>query len=157
MTAVLAVLAGGCAQTWSEPRYVYPPQASCPAVNPHLPIPEPAPLTADFRPVTAAICTYDALALANQGGLSGGWAWRSVRKTDGPLDALLTALRTPPPRQRGADPACPAMAQAPMALALTDAAGQVVIPAIPADACGFRLPEVERAIEALTWVTIDER
>ncbi len=40
---------------------------------------------------------------------------------------------------------------------LTDAAGQVVIPAIPADACGYRVSGVDRAIAALTWVTLDER
>jgi hypothetical protein len=157
IVVIAAALSGGCARTESEPRYLYPPQAPCPAVNPHVVVPAAAPLNADFRPVTAAICTFEALALANRGGLDGGWAWRSVQRTDGPLDALLTALRTPPPRHRGGEPACPESAQAPMSLALTDASGQVVIPAIPADPCGFRLTEIDQAINALTWVTIDSR
>lgn len=156
MIAAVAALAG-CAQTVSEPRYLYPPEASCPAVNPHQPVPESAPLDAAFRPVTAAICTFDAVAMATPGGFSGGWMWRSVSRTEGPFDELLSALRTPPPRHRGGELACPAMAQPPMSLALTDAAGQVVQPAIPADACGFPLPEVQRAIAALTWVEIDSR
>jgi hypothetical protein len=151
------VALAGCTQTVSEPRFLYPPKASCPAVDPRRPVPAAAPLAADFQPVSAALCTFDAVAMATPGGEGGGWAWRSVQRADGPLDALVTALRMPPPRHRGNAMACPAMAQGPMFLALTDASGQVVIPAIPADACGFRLPEVDRAIDELTWVTIDSR
>jgi len=95
--------------------------------------------------------------MTTPGGEGGGWSWRSVQRTDGPLNTLVAALRMPPSRPRGDVVACPAMAQGPMFLALTDATGQVVIPAIPADGCGFRLAEVDRAIQGLTWVTIDSR
>jgi hypothetical protein len=156
MLAAAAVLAG-CAQTVSEPRYLVPPQASCPAVDPRRPVPASAPLAAEFQPISAAMCTFEAVAMTTPGGEGGGWAWRSVQRTEGSLDALVAALRMPPPRHRGDVLDCPAMAQGPMFLALTDASGQVVIPAIPADPCGFRLAEVDRAIEALAWVTIDTR
>ena len=82
--------------------------------------------------------------------------WRSARRADGPLDPLVGALRAVPPRHRG-DLTCPVTVQEPMFLALTDASGQVVIPAIPTDACGFRLKQVDRAMAGLRWVTVDAR
>jgi hypothetical protein len=49
------------------------------------------------------------------------------------------------------------MAQAPMLIALTDSAGRAVIPAIPADPCGFRIAAVDKAVAALSWVTVEKR
>jgi hypothetical protein len=150
------VMLGGCAEKLSEPRYLEPPDASCPAVDPRRAIPAAAPLDAGFRPVSAALCTFEAVVMASPGRVSGGWSWRRAQRAEGALDELVAALRVVPPRRAG-EPACPAMARAPMFLALTDAAGQVRIPAIPADACGFPLVEVDQAISRLRWVTIDSR
>jgi hypothetical protein len=49
------------------------------------------------------------------------------------------------------------MAQAPMFIALTDVSGRAVIPAIPADPCGFRLASVDKAVERMRWVTVESR
>lgn len=148
----------GCAGVRTEPRYLYPPvEASCPAVDPRQPVASAAPLGGDFLPVSAAICTFDAVVDPGVAGSGGGWRWRTVRKSDGPFGDLLTALRTAPPTRRGGGLSCPAMAQAPMFIALTDGSGQVVIPAIPVDPCGFRLASVDKAVGRMSWVTVESR
>lgn len=156
--AILAslVLLAGCAAERTEPRYLYPPaDASCPAVDPRQPVASQAsPLGEDFSPVSAAICTFDVVV---DGRLGGGWRWRTVQRTQGPFDGLITALRTPPPTTRTRGLACPDMAQAPMLIALIDPAGRAVIPAIPADPCGFRIAAVDEAVAALSWVTVEKR
>jgi hypothetical protein len=147
----------GCAGESAAPRYLYPPLAACPAVNPHVPLAPPAPLAAGFRPVAAARCTFDPVAVASREGVSGGWAWRTVQRSDGPFEALVSALRTPPETHRAGHLICPASVQEVLYVALTDAAGRTVVPAIPADLCGFRLVAVDRAIEAMTWRTVERR
>jgi hypothetical protein len=156
--AILASLAllAGCASERTSPRYLYPPaDASCPAVDPRQPAASrAAPLGGEFAPVAAAICPFDVVVDVRLGG---GWRWRTVQRTDGPFDGLITALRTPPPTTRKAHLACPDTAQAPMLIALTDATGRAVIPAIPADPCGFRISAVDQAVAALDWVTVEKR
>jgi hypothetical protein len=147
----------GCAGGRTTPRYLYPPLAACPAVNPHVPLAPPAPLAAGFRPVAAAKCTFDPVAIASPQGVRGDWAWRTVQRSDGPFDALVSALRTPPETHRGGRLACPASIQAVFYLALTDASGHTVVPAIPATPCGFRLAAVDQAVEAMTWRTVERR
>jgi hypothetical protein len=148
----LAVVAG-CAGERTEPRYLYPPaEASCPAVDPRQPIASAAPLGGDFAPVSAAVCTFDVVVAPD-----GGWRWRTVRRSGGPFGELITALRTPPPTHRGGALRCPATAQAPMYIALTDVSGRAVIPAIPADPCGYRLASVDEAVGRMRWVTVESR
>ena len=154
---ICVLVLAGCAGAPTEPRYLYPPVAACPAVNPHVPVAPPAPLAADFRPVSAARCTFDPVAIASPEGVSGGWAWLTVLRSDGPFDALVSALRLPPETHRGGELVCPASLQAVLYLALTDASGHTVVPAIPANPCGFRLAAVDRAVEALTWRTVEKR
>ena len=152
--AALLTLAGCAAEQRTEPRYLHPPAAAeCPAVSPRQPISSTKPLSADFRPVSAAVCDFEVVVRPGATGIGAGWQWTRVQRTDGPLDALVAALRTPPPTRRGNDLVCPAVAQLPMYIALTDRSGTVVIPAIPADACGFRLRSVDRALRKLDWVT----
>ena len=148
----------GCAVERTEPRYLYPPEAAnCPAVDPRQPVASAAPLGGDFWPVMAAICTFDVVVKPGPAGVGGGWRWRSVRRSEGPFEELITALRTPPPTRRERGQGCPAMAQTPMYIALLDGSGRAVIPAIPADPCGFRLQSVDRAVEKLSWVTVESR
>jgi hypothetical protein len=42
----------------------------------------------------------------------------------------------------------------PVLLALTDASGNTLLPALPGTVCGGPLPEVQSALDALTWVEI---
>ena len=154
---ICVLVLAGCAGERAAPRYLYPPLAECPAVNPHVPLAQPAPLPAGFRPVAAARCTFDPVAVASREGVSGGWAWRIVQRSDGPFEALVSALRTPPETHRGAHLICPASVQAVLYVALTDASGRTVVPAIPADVCGFRLAAVDRAVAAMTWRTVEHR
>jgi hypothetical protein len=137
---------------------MYPPaEASCPAVNPRQPVASAAPLGEEFAPVSAAICTFDAVVNPGATAPGGGWRWRTVQRSEGPFGELVAALRTPPPTRRGRELSCPAMAQAPMFIALTDASGRAVIPAIPVDPCGFRLTAVDKAVDRMTWVTVESR
>ncbi|MEU4216445.1 hypothetical protein [Actinoplanes sp. NPDC026623] len=55
------------------------------------------------------------------------------------------------------DPVCPAVAIAPVALALIDPGGRTVLPAVPATVCGQPSPEVMAAVEALSWTTVQTR
>jgi hypothetical protein len=137
--------------------YFVPPAYACPAVNPLVPIPRPAPLAAGFHPVTAALCTFTPVILSSAEGLSGGWVWRDVRRSDGPsFDVLQRALRTAPLPRLG-DRICTPRNPSMIYLALTDAQGRTVVPAIPLDGCGTPLAVVGSAIAGMTWRTIDSR
>ena len=156
--AALLMLAGCAEAQRTEPRYLHPPAAAeCPAVNPRQPVSSTGPLGADFQPVSAAVCQFEVVVRPGENGIGGGLQWTKVQRTDGPFDALVAALRTPPPTRREGGLVCPAVAQAPMYIALIDGSGTAVIPAIPADPCGFRLRSVDQALRNLDWVTEEAR
>jgi hypothetical protein len=160
VVAVLVTVGlAGCSAGGDDgaPKYLYPPDAFCPGVDPHRAVATPAPLTPDITPVTVTICTFDTVFNGSPGVDRQEWEWRNVRRSTGPFSDLITALRTPPPTHRTGDQVCPAMMQTPMFIALTDATGRVVIPAIPADQCGFRLPALDAALNALNWVAVETR
>jgi hypothetical protein len=166
---VLAAVAAGCAEAAGGPRYLYPPAAPCPGLDSNEPAssspkpdaslsvmvgPLPSVLGVDFRAVSVTVCTFDVVVKESP---AGGWRWRSVERSDGPVDELVRALRMPPPPKPKGELICPAMVQSPLVITLTDATGESVSPAIPASSCGFRLPEVDQALAALTWRTIGSR
>jgi hypothetical protein len=155
---VLAALgcAGEPAARPVSPSYLLPQAFSCPAVNPHEIIARPAPLSADFRPVTVALCTFRPVVVASPEGLSGGWLWGSVRRSEGPFDPLTRALRTAPAPRLG-DRICTPNGRETIYLALTDAAGRTVVPAIPLDGCGAPLASIDRAVAGMAWRTIESR
>jgi hypothetical protein len=156
--ATLLTLAGCAEAPRTEPRYLHPPAAAaCPAVDPGQPVSSTEPLNTGFQPVSAAVCQFEVVVRSGVNGIDGGWQWTSVQRADGPFGELVAALRTPPPTRQEAGHVCPAVAQAPMYIALIDGSGKAVIPAIPADQCGFRLRSVDEALRKLTWVTVEAR
>jgi hypothetical protein len=58
-----------------------------------------------------------------------------------------------PPEQNG-EPVCAAAFVMPVLLALTDASGNTLLPALPGTVCHTALAEVQTALDALTWVEI---
>ncbi|MDI6103748.1 hypothetical protein QLQ12_34555 [Actinoplanes sp. NEAU-A12] len=149
--AVLLALAGcdGAAGSGGpQPRYLNP-AGSCPGVDASAERLADQPLPGDFRPVSVVLCDLQPEALASRAG--GTIRPPAVRRSIGPFDDLVRALRGPLPEPPRGEFACPAMLQAPMLLALTDASGRTVLPAIPATECGFRTPAVDSAVRALSW------
>jgi hypothetical protein len=159
--AVLLLLAG-CSGGGGEPLYLNPPAGACSADGTLGSVVPSAPLEADFRPVSAVRCVVGLAFVttpptgspAGPTGSPAGPAGRRLARSDGPFDALVAALRTPPPTHSGGDLICTLQYEVPVFVALTDATGLTVVPAVPATPCGFRLPEVNAAIDAMTWVPI---
>jgi hypothetical protein len=154
-TAAVLLLLAGCSGSPSEPLYLNPPAGAC-SVSGTLGTEVPsAPLAADFRPVSAVRCVVGLVFATTPATRSpGGLAERRLARSSGPFDALVAALRTPPPTHSGGDLICTLQYEVPVFVALTDATGRTVVPAVPATPCGFRLPEVNAAIDAMTWVPI---
>jgi hypothetical protein len=164
LTAFLLTLAGcGAGETAPAPavRYLPPPTVNCPATAGARPA-RAEPLAAGFVPVSASRCTFT-LAIdepsdkvkASPAGRRGGWEWQAVQRSRGPFDALVKALRTPAPATPGK--VCPDVLHAPTVLTLTDAAGDTVVPAIPATSCDLPDPAVQQAIDGLSWTTDNRR
>jgi hypothetical protein len=152
------ILAGCSSDRRTEPRYLYPPAASCPPVQQQADAGEIRPLPVNFRPVTAVRCVFDVVAGLRSAGPNGVRHEYRMYRSDGPMDALVAALRIPPPTQADDDDLiCTLQLESPVFLALTDGSGKTVVPAIPATPCGFRLPEVDAAIRAMTWLTVESR
>jgi hypothetical protein len=159
---LVVVLAGlglaGCSSSGrTEPRYLYPPGTSCPPVQELAGEGEILPLAVDFRPITAVRCDVDVIADLRSVGPSGTGHEYTTYRSDGSLDALLAALRMTPPTHAGGDLICTTQLESPVFLALTDGSGKTVVPAIPATPCGFRLPEVNAAIKAVSWTQTGSR
>jgi hypothetical protein len=147
VTLLMAVGCGGPGGGDGQPRYLNP-TGSCPGIGASAERLADQPLPETFVAESAALCTTVHPALPS--GVS--VPVPPVRRSTGPFDDLLKALREPPPTTSpGREPACPATVQAPVLLVLTDASGRTVLPAIPATACGFRTPAVDAAVQALTW------
>jgi hypothetical protein len=138
---------GGSGGSDVQTRYLNP-TGSCPGVDASAERLADQPLPEDFVPESAVFCTTVHPALPSRVGVPA----QPARRSTGPFDDLLKALReTPPTEPPGDELACPAMLQAPILLALTDASGHTVLPAIPATECGFRTPAVDAAVQALAW------
>lgn len=149
------ILAGCSSSGRTEPRYLYPPADTCPPVQESAG--EILPLAVDFRPISAVRCDFDLIAVLRSAGPSGNRHEYTMYRSDGPLDALIAALRIPPPTHDGGDLICTTQLEAPVFLALTDGSGKTVVPAIPATPCGFRLPDVTAAIKAMSWTETGRR
>jgi hypothetical protein len=146
LLAVLLVVPGCGNAGGDAPRYLNP-AGSCPGVDPGAQRLADQPLPADFVAVSAVLCQPGLPGLPS-GAPAGAPA---VRRSTGPFGDLLAALREPPPEPPRGEYACPAMLQAPILLALTDASGRTVLPALPATVCGLRAPAVDAAVQAMTW------
>ena len=114
------------------------------------------PLPADFRPVSAVRCTFRLTVAQSAGSPSSGFAWVAAQRSAGRLDDLVRALHLPP-QERNGEPVCTAVFVMPVLLALTDASGNTALPALPATVCRTPLPEVQSALDGLTWVEIDRQ
>jgi hypothetical protein len=140
-----------CSASQSTPEPLAPSAPPSPEpLAPSAP-PSPEPLAADFVPVSASRCTVAMKTVAGDGE----WQMRDEQQAAGPFEALVRALRAPSERG-GGQLRCPAMAMAPIVIALTDAHGRTTTPAVPHDACGFPTRAVRQAIEALPWKTVKE-
>ncbi|MEV0720549.1 hypothetical protein [Asanoa sp. NPDC050611] len=149
LVAVLTM--AGCAGGSARGSYLVQTGYSCPAVD-RLGVPASAdPLPADFRPVSAVRCGFQ-LTMGQPSGI----VWATAERSTGPFDDLVHALRLPPLESPG-DAVCPAIHLMPSVLALTDAAGTTVLPALPGTVCNHPHPDVVAAIGALEWVAIDRR
>ena len=150
MAALLTVTGCGGSSGAGEapPRYLNP-TGSCPGIDATAQTLTDQPLPEQFQPVSAVLCAWPPAGVPSPAASAG--AAPTIRRSTGPFDDLLQALRTPPPEPSGKEIACPAMLQARRLRALTDAAGRTVLPAIPATECGLRLPAVDAAVQALSW------
>ncbi|GGK95793.1 hypothetical protein [Mangrovihabitans endophyticus] len=170
LSLLLAAGLAGCGRDAGRRQYQQP--VACPVdgvrwTGPATPLPD------DFVPTVAWRCTFVPYPMAHRPpatappGRTGdlpspsvsasvsarpdpGWEWRTVQRAEGSLDALATALRTPPPA-RGGDAICTLIMIPPVTVVVADAAGHVVVPAVPINACGHPVAEVRAAIEALNW------
>jgi hypothetical protein len=151
LVAVLA--AAACSNGSGRKPYLTQPAASCPTVDGLAGRRSADPLPANFRPVSAIRCTFRLTVAQSAGSASSGFAWVAVQRSAGPLDDLVRALHLPPQEQHG-EPKCAAVFVMPVLLALTDASGNTLLPALPGTVCRAPLPEVQSALDALTWVEI---
>jgi hypothetical protein len=151
--AVLALVACSSGDPGHAP-YLRQSTVACPAVDALAPQRSTDPLPADFRPVSAVRCTFRLGFGQATASPSGGIEWAAAQRSTGPFGDLVRALRLPPPRQRGGTRACTAIFILPTLVALTDASGRTLAPAMPGTECGSPVPEVGSALDALTWVEI---
>lgn len=149
------VALSACADDVTRASALRQPELACPAVDALAGQRSADPLPANFRPVEAVRCTFR-LSIRPSEGPSSGMVWATAQRSTGPLDDLVGALRRPPPEVSG-DYACPATMVMPELLALTDAAGATLLPALPGSVCGTPLPEVRSAVDGLHWALVDEQ
>lgn len=151
LVAVLAVAA--CSNGSGRPPYLTQPAVSCPAVDGLAGQRSAEPLPTDFRPVSARRCAFQPTVAPSAGSRSSGLVWIVAQRSAGPFDDLVRALHLPPQEQNG-EAVCPAVFVMPVLLALTDASGDTVLPALPGTVCRTPLPEVLSELDALAWVDI---
>lgn len=151
LVVVLALAA--CANGAERAPHLTQPAAPCPAVDDLAGQRSAEPLPADFRPVSAIRCTFRLTVRQPAASPAAGFAWATAQRSTGPFDDLVRALHLPPQEPDG-ERACPAVFVMPVLLALTDASGITLLPALPGTVCHTPLPEVRSALDALTWVEI---
>nr|WP_221378876.1 hypothetical protein [Actinoplanes polyasparticus] len=150
----VAIVAGAaCSSGSGRAPYLTQSAGSCPTVAER---PSADPLPTDFRPVSAVRCTFRLAVHQSAASPSSGFAWVTAQRSTGPFDDLVRALHLPPQEQDG-EPVCTADFVMPVLLALTDAAGNTVVPALPGTVCRTPLPEVRAALDALTWLETAHR
>ncbi|MFV2017384.1 hypothetical protein [Micromonospora sp. LOL_023] len=152
--AVLAVAA--CSNGTERALYLTQPVLSCPSVDGLAGQRLADPLPADFRPVSAVRCTFRLALTKSVSSPTPGFAWVAAHRSAGPFDDLVQALHLPPQEQIG-EPVCAAVFVMPVLLALTDASGNTLLPALPGTVCRSPLPEVQSTLDGLTWVEIDRQ
>lgn len=101
----------------------------------------------------AVRCTFGLVVGQSSASPSSGLAWRAAQRSTGPFDRLVRVLRLPPQAEDG-EQACPAVFVMPVLLALTDASGRTLLPALPGTVCRTPHPEVQTELDALAWVEI---
>jgi len=154
LVAVLAV--GACSSGSGRALYLTQPVVSCPPVDGLAGQRSGNPLPRDFRPVAAVRCTFRLTVAHATGSPSTSFAWVAAQRSVGPFDDLVRALHLPPQEQTG-EPVCAAVFVMPVLLALTDASGNTLLPALPGTLCRAPLPEVQSTLDGLTWVEIDRQ
>lgn len=173
---VAGALAAGCGTAHSSTASGGPSgRASAPAAPPSTPAPVPtvtggpvkagepacagwpadatsAPLPANFVPVSVERCVNGVQTVPGKGL----WTTATLQRSDAGLDQLISALRKPTaPRKPGT--VCPALAMIPPQIVLIDAAGQKLIPRLPASGCGLIQSQVLVALNALHWRPVSVR
>lgn len=111
-------------------------------------------LPPDFHPIAAIRCQSPIRTVPGDGE----WQFAIAQRADSGMAELVAALRLPSQTEApGAQIACPLMAVALPPFALVDAKGDIVSPLLPHEVCGFPLPQVTKAIDALPWRTETEQ
>ncbi|HEU5428424.1 MAG TPA: hypothetical protein VFU74_16200 [Actinocrinis sp.] len=109
-------------------------------------------LPPDFHPIAVIRCESPIRMVPGDGE----WQFADAQRADSGLADLLADLRLPS-QTRSPDTACPAMALSMEPFALVDTSGRVISPLLPTSMCGFPLPQVTNAINALPWRTETEQ
>lgn len=115
----------------------------------HPDVPGPGSVPTGFEPVGVVECTTGERLTDAQGV----WDAITVRRLEGDLGRLMTALAAPPTTSTG-DRLCPTPQAASSELWLVDALGRAVRPATPVDVCGAPTPAVRSAVTALTEIDV---
>ncbi len=153
----VAIVAGAaCSSGSGRAPHLTQSEGSCPTVDVLAGQPSADPLPTDFRPVSAVRCTFRLAVNQSAASPSSGFAWVAAQRSTGPFDDLVRALHLPPQEQDG-EPVCTADFIMPVLLALTDASGNTLVPALPGTVCRTPLPEVLAALDTLTWMEIAHR
>lgn len=111
-----------------------------------------APLPVSFVPVSAERCVNGVQAIPSKGV----WTTATLQRSTGSLAGLVSALRQPAAtRQPGT--VCPAVAIATPQVVLVNAAGEKVIPRLPAGDCGTTASAVVTALNEISWQPVSVR
>jgi hypothetical protein len=110
------------------------------------------PLPASFVPVSVERCANGVTAVSGKGL----WTSATLERSTGDLSRLLTALREPAATRRPGT-VCPALAMIPPRIVLVNAAGEKLIPQLPAGDCGLTSGAVLTALDELSWQPVSVR
>jgi len=111
-----------------------------------------ATLTASFAPVSVERCVNGAQAVPGKGL----WTTATLQRSASGLSSLVNALHQPAATHKPGT-ACPDFAVIPPQIVLINAAGQKVIPRIPASGCGQPASQVLAALNSLRWQPVSVR
>lgn len=128
---LVAVMAAAvCSNASGHAAYLTQTVASCPTVDGLAGQRSAGPLPMDFRPVSVVRCTFRLTVARSAGSPSSGFVWAAAQRSAGPFDDLVRALHQPPQEANG-ESVCAAVFVMPVLLALTDASGDTLLPALP--------------------------
>src|SRR6185437_5298611 len=138
--------------------FMMPPGTDCPSTSPDPAIAKlragvkQVALPPDFHPIAAIRCESPIRMVPGDGE----WQFADAQRADSGLAGLLADLHLP--SQTGSpDTVCPAVGLVMEPFALVDTSGKVISPLLPTAVCGFPLPQVTNAINALPWRTETEQ